>query len=90
MKILAKVTIWHWLSWVVTMGINGGSGGARTPDNIQCSCGNSEAASHIASQETVTVGHDLARIVTAWSKLPPALKAAILAIIGSATNDEGK
>ncbi len=26
----AKVTIWHWLAGVVTMMINGGSGGART------------------------------------------------------------
>ena len=45
---------------------------------------NAQADAQIDAQATVPLGHDLSRIVTAWSKLPAALKAAILAIINSA------
>src|ERR1039457_6334103 len=41
------------------------------------------------AQESVPHGHDLSRVVTAWSKLSPPLKAAILAIVeSSATSPE--
>ena len=35
------------------------------------------------AQSLVALGHDLSRVVTAWSKLSPPLKAAILAIVNS-------
>jgi hypothetical protein len=35
------------------------------------------------AQKSGALGHDLSRVVTAWSKLSPPLKAAILAIVGS-------
>ena len=37
--------------------------------------------SQIASQAEVAPGHDLARVVIAWAKLTPPLRAAILAIV---------
>ena len=50
-------------------------------------CGvNHEVASPIASSVGVTLGHDLAQVVAAWSKLSAPLKAAILAIVNSATS----
>ena len=36
------------------------------------------------AQRLVPLGHDLSRVVAAWSKLPCPLKAAILAIVKSA------
>ena len=38
----------------------------------------------------VTLGHDLAQVVTAWDKLSAPLKAAILAIVDTATNKGGQ
>jgi len=38
------------------------------------------------AQRLVPLSHDLAQVVIAWSKLPPLLKAAILAIVGSVTS----
>jgi hypothetical protein len=35
-------------------------------------------------------GRDLAQVVNAWGDLPAALKAAILAIVNTATNREGQ
>jgi hypothetical protein len=43
-----------------------------------------------ASQISVAPGHDLARVVTAWDKLPSPLKAAILAIVDAAGKVEGQ
>jgi hypothetical protein len=43
--------------------------------------------SQIASQKPVTIGHDLAQVVTAWDKLSAPLKAAIIAIIKTAPNE---
>jgi hypothetical protein len=62
---------------------NGGSGGARTRDKSNVYNGGTALPSQIASQIPVSTGHDLAHVVATWSKLPPALKAAILAIVGS-------
>lgn len=50
------------------------------------SLSNSKGDAQGDSQKSVPIGHELARVVTAWSKLPPPLKAAILAIVGSATS----
>jgi hypothetical protein len=45
--------------------------------------GNSDVDSQRDSQIPVVLGHDLSQVVTAWEKLPAALKAAILAIVNS-------
>jgi hypothetical protein len=44
---------------------------------------NSNGDTQRDAQKTDSLGHDLSRVVTAWAKLPPALKAAILAIVGT-------
>jgi hypothetical protein len=62
---------------------NGGSGGARTCDKSNVYKGKTAAPSQIASQTPVSSGQDLTRVVASWSKLPAALKAAILAIVNS-------
>jgi hypothetical protein len=52
--------------------------GIRTPDASQ------ENTNEYTGKDTgisVVLGHDLSRVVTAWDKLPPPLKAAILAIV---------
>jgi hypothetical protein len=54
---------------------------ARTRDKSNVYKGETDAASQIASQNPVALGHDLSQVVTAWGKLPVPLKAAILAII---------
>jgi len=41
-------------------------------------------------QRPVTFSQDLSRVVTAWAGLPDALKAAILAIVNTATNRGGQ
>jgi hypothetical protein len=43
-----------------------------------------------ASQNSGVLGQDLSRVVTAWDKLPPPLKAAILAIVNAATSNKGE
>jgi hypothetical protein len=68
---------------------NGGSGGARTRHESNNDGPASEAPSQIASQRPVSSGHDLSQVVTAWAKLSSPLKAAILAIVDSATSSEG-
>jgi hypothetical protein len=42
--------------------------------------------SQITSQNPVTLSQDLSRVVTAWVDLHAPLKAAILAIVNTATN----
>jgi hypothetical protein len=51
---------------------------------ISDSLGNANGNAQIDAQILVALGHDLSQVVTAWNKLPAALKAAILAIINSA------
>ena len=66
---------------------NGGERGIRTPGAPQ------ENISEYTGKDTgisVVLGHDLSRVVTAWDKLPPPLKAAILAIVNTITNKEGE
>jgi len=63
---------------------SGGSGGARTRHKSNNDGPFAATPSQIASQKPVSPGHDLSRVVAAWSKLPSPFKAAILAIINSA------
>jgi hypothetical protein len=63
---------------------NGGERGIRTPHFPTHNKGNPHNDTQIDSQISVSSSHDLSRIVTAWSKLPAPLKAAILAIVNSA------
>jgi hypothetical protein len=58
---------------------NGGSGGARTRHKFNDCKGKTAAPSPIASP----VVAELLKVVSAWSKLPEPLKAAILAIVNS-------
>jgi hypothetical protein len=48
------------------------------------------AYTQIRAQIQGNDGRDLAQIVNAWGDLPAALKAAILAIVNTATNREGQ
>jgi hypothetical protein len=41
-----------------------------------------------SSQKSVSSGHDLSRVVTAWGKLSAPLQAAILAIVNSVATSE--
>jgi hypothetical protein len=68
---------------------NGGSGGARTRDKSNNDGPAMGLPSQIASQRAVSASPDLARVVAAWGKLSQALKSAILAIVNTATNEEG-
>jgi hypothetical protein len=70
-------------------GQDGGSGGARTRHKTNEIKGFVGVPSQIASQKPVTLSHGLAQIVAAWDKLSAPLKAAILAIVNTATNEEG-
>ena len=63
---------------------HGGSGGARTRHKSNNDGPFAATPSQIASQKPVSPGHDLSRVVAAWSKLPSPFKAAILAIVNSA------
>ena len=45
----------------------------------------SSAHTQIRAQITDALGRDLAQVVAAWAKIPPPLKAAILAIVNSST-----
>ena len=58
--------------------------GVRIPLSPPLFIGNSEDDSRIDSRNPIPSYPDLARIVTAWAKLPAPLKAAILAIVKSA------
>jgi DNA invertase Pin-like site-specific DNA recombinase len=51
---------------------------------ISDSLGNANGNAQIDAQILVALGRDLSQVVTAWAKLPTALKAAILAIVNSA------
>jgi hypothetical protein len=42
-----------------------------------------EVGTQLDTQTKVPASPDLARVVASWSKLPPALKAAIIAIVNS-------
>jgi hypothetical protein len=70
-------------------GGDGGSGGARTRHKSNEYGPETGLPSQIASQEPGTLGHDVARVVTAWAKLPAPLKAAILAIVDSVLTVNG-
>jgi len=65
---------------------NGGSGGARTRHEPNNDAAKTVSPSQVASQRRVNAGHDLSQVVTAWAKLPAALKAAILAIVRTAAD----
>ena len=60
---------------------NGGERGIRTPQIPPDNKGNPSGDTQRDSQIPVALGHDLSQVVTAWEKLPAALKAAILAIV---------
>jgi hypothetical protein len=49
---------------------------------------NSKGDAQRDSQRLVPLGPDLSRVVAVWPKLPSALKAAIIAIVGSFTSSE--
>jgi len=68
-------------------GQDGGSGGARTRHKSNKDGPFEGVPSQIASQRA---GFDLCKVINAWPDLPPALKAAILAIVNSATEAGGK
>jgi len=68
---------------------NGGEGGIRTPLETPNSVGKSEDYTGKDTGFSIALGHDLSRVVTAWAELPAALKAAILAIVDTATHKEG-
>jgi hypothetical protein len=52
--------------------------------------GNSEADTQLGTQAKVVACPQLAQVVSAWVKLPAPLKAAILAIVNTATNERGQ
>jgi len=61
------------------------------PVESQPSAEHSEVAyTQIGAQIQGNDGRDLAQVVNAWGDLPAALKAAILAIVNTATNREGQ
>jgi hypothetical protein len=47
-------------------------------------------ASQGALQISGMLGHDLTCVASSWDKLPPPLKAAILAIVNAAASNKGK
>jgi len=63
---------------------NGGSGGARTRDKSNKDGADIGVPSQIASQNPVSLGQELTRVVTAWAKLPAELRSGILAMIAAA------
>jgi hypothetical protein len=65
---------------------NGDSNPTQSLENI----GDSGNDSRIDSRTKVAACPDLSRIVTAWAKLPPPLKAAILAIVNSTESGQNK
>jgi hypothetical protein len=56
------------------------------PDNQGVASGDTQRD----AQTAVTSLHDLSQVVTVWPRLSAPLKAAILAIASSVTNQEGK
>jgi hypothetical protein len=62
----------------------GGERGIRTPHFPTDNQGNPHNDTQIDSQFSVPSSPDLSQVVTAWGKLPKALKTAILAIVKSA------
>lgn len=90
---LANIGASHDLAQCVATGRlagNGGSGGARTRLKSNNDGPATALPSQIASQNSVSLGPDLAKVVAAWAKLPAPLKAAIMAIVGSANGSEGQ
>jgi len=89
-EIIANIGESHDVTPLVTGGHDVGEWRERRGSNplqINKNRAKSEAASPIASLVSVSLGHDLSQVVTAWSKLPDPLKAAILAIVKSAKED---
>jgi len=70
----------------ISGGNSGGSGGARTRHEPNNDAAKTVSPSQVASQRRVKAGLDLSQVVTAWAKLPAALKAAILAIVRTAAD----
>jgi hypothetical protein len=69
---------------------NGGERGIRTPLKAPVSLGNTSENTGKDTEISVVVGHDLSLVVTAWAELPAPLKAAILAIVKTATEKGGQ
>jgi hypothetical protein len=61
----------------------GGERGIRTPHEATDSLEKTDQHTEKDTEPSVVCGRDLTRVVNSWSKLPPALKAAILAIVNS-------
>ena len=61
----------------------GGERGIRTPLQDADSLGKTSKRTGKDTGIPVGLGHELSRVVTAWAKLPPPLRAAILAIVNS-------
>jgi hypothetical protein len=62
----------------------------QVAENQQAPTDGERAYTQIRAQIQGNDGRDLAQIVNAWGDLPAALKAAILAIVNTATNREGQ
>jgi len=83
LETLTEITARHPLSLSVTKMKIGGERGIRTPQNSADNNGNPHNDSQRDSQISVPLSPDLSQVVTAWAKLPAALKSAILAIVKS-------
>ena len=88
-KTVGNIDANHEASPAVTVGHQNENGGERGDSNPTISGENikdSRADSRLDSRIQVVACPDLARVVTAWAKLPAPLKAAILAIVSSQTS----
>jgi hypothetical protein len=59
-------------------------------ENQKAPTGGDRAYAQVRAQIQGNDGRDQAQVVNAWADLPPPLKAAILAIVTTATNKEGQ
>ena len=66
----------------------GGERGIRTPQEAPDSLAKTGKHTEKDTELSVVLGHDLSRVVSAWSKLSPPLKAAILAIVNSSATSQ--
>ena len=71
-------------------GIEPSTQNPQTAEKQHAPKGREAAYTQIRAQIQGNDGRDLAQIVNAWGDLPAALKAAILAIVNTATNREGQ
>jgi hypothetical protein len=62
----------------------------QTAENQHAPTDDERAYTQLRAQIQGNDGRDLAQVVNAWGDLPAALKAAILAIVNTATNREGQ